>query len=551
MMKNSFIKIITLAGALCMVTGCGKIEQIASKLLEDDSSSNVPAQSSESQPSESSNGSESSQVAPSSSSSAGGQSQSSSSSGGTSASKVEISFWHTFGQTIQDNLKPQIQKFQELVKKNEGVDVTVNLVPESNYDTIKEDISKGIEAGQGNIPTIAVAYPDHVADYIEAEGNQPGKYVVNLNDYINNKDYGLGTEAYLGDAQGDSIDDFIPSYIEGGTKFTREGQYTMPYMKSTEAMLYNYDAVVKVLAHYKPEFNGAKNKIVEYMDNLDWAEFMELCRQTATYKNEINPALKQAAFYDSDSNMFISQLYQSGINYSSIVTNSAGKKVGHIDFAEGENRTKAEAMVTSLRNQYNEVVDGVHLFTTKGAFATYGSDSFKDVESVFTIGSTGGSGYSLTTDFTIGCCQVPSVDKTKAQFVTQGPELCIFNNPSLSESANAARRLYAWKLMKYLTNAENNCRICLLGSEGYLPVRESSYSEDLYLEFLESGEFQAEIAELVTDKIDGKYFNTPCFPGSAALRTEAGGIITEALTSNKSITDIFNVAINNATLKIK
>ena len=82
-------------------------------------------------------------------------------------------------------------------------------------------------------------------------------------------------------------------------------------------------------------------------------------------------------------------------------------------------------------------------------------------------------------------------------------------------------------------------------------MRESSYSEDLYLEFLESGEFQAEIAELVTDKISGKYFNTPCFPGSAALRTESGGIITEALTSNKSITEIFNVAINNATLKIK
>ena len=194
-MKNKLIKIMTLTGALCMVTGCGKIEQIASKLLEDDSSSNAPAQSSENQPSESSNSGDSSQVTPSSSSSAGGQNQSSSSSGGTSASKVEISFWHTFGQTIQDNLKPQIQKFQELVKKNEGVDVTVNLVPESNYDTIKEDISKGIEAGQGNIPTIAVAYPDHVADYIEAEGNQPGKYVVNLNNYINNNEYGLGTEA--------------------------------------------------------------------------------------------------------------------------------------------------------------------------------------------------------------------------------------------------------------------------------------------------------------------------------------------------------------------
>ena len=551
MMKNSFIKVLTLAGALTMVTGCSKIEEIASKLIEDDSSS----QNSSSAPiesSESSNPSESSQVTPSSSSSSSAApSSSSSSSGGGSASKVEISFWHTFGQTSQDNLKPQIQKVQELVKKNEGVDVPVNLVPESNYDTIKEDISKGIEAGQGNIPTIAVAYPDHAADYIEAEGNQQGKYLVNLNDYINNKDYGLGTEAYLGDAENDSIDDFIPSYIEGGQKFTREGQYTMPYMKSTEAMLYNYDAVVKVLAHYKPELQGAEEAIKDYMNNLDWDEFMELCRQVATYKDEINPALKVAAFYDSDSNMFISQLYQSSIGYASIVTNDAGKKVGHIDFAEGENRTKAEAMVSKLRNLYNENVNGIHLFTTKGVFSTYGSDSFKNVESVFTIGSTGGSGYSITSAFQLGVCRVPPMVKNNPLYVTQGPDLCIFNNPTLSDTANKTRTLYAWKLLKYLTNSENNCNICLLGSEGYLPVRQSSYEEDLYFEFLESGEAQATIAELVTEKIGNSYFNAPCFPGSAELREQCKGIITLSLSTDNPISGIFDTAINNAILKIK
>ena len=520
-MKKSLLRLLTLASIVSLATGCGSNEPEKPS----DNSDSVAPSSQESVPDSTSQG------------------------GGGSTTKVEVSFWHTFGQTIQDNLKPQIKKFEELVKANDGVDVTVSLVPVSNYQTINDDINKGLTTG--NIPTLAVAYPDHAADYIEAEGNQPGKFVVNLTDYINDSKVGLGKEKYLGDVEGDSLDDFIPAYLEGGQNFTREGQYTFPYMKSTEAMLYNYDAVVKVLAHYKPEFNGAENKIKEYMDNLDWEEFIELCRQTATYKSEINPQLKQAAFYDSDSNMFISQLYQSNISYSSIVTNDAGKKVGHIDFAEGENRTKAEALVTNLRSQYNEIVNGIHLFTTKGAFATYGSDSFKNVESVFTIGSTGGSGYNLTTAFNIGCCQVPSINKSKSIYVTQGPDLCILNNPALSESANKARTLYAWKLIKYLTNAENNCKICLLGSEGYLPVRESSYSEDLYLEFLESGEFQAQIAELVTDKIDGKYFNTPCFPGSAALRTESGGIITEALTSTKSITDIFNVAINNATLKIK
>lgn len=522
-MKQKLLKLTVLSGVLFLAMGCSSNEPISQISIDDSDNSE--------------NG--------------GAVSESSSSNKGP-ATKVEISFWHTFGQTIQDNLKPQISKFQELVLANDNVDLTVNLVPESNYDTIKEDISKGIEAGQGNIPTLAVAYPDHVADYIEAEGGQDGKYVVNLNDYINNEQYGLGKESFLGDVANDSLEDFVPAYLECGQKFTREGQYTFPYMKSTEAMLYNYDAVVKVLAHYKSEFQGAENAIKNYMDNLDWDEFMELCRQVATYKDEINPALAQAAFYDSDSNMFISQLYQSGIDYASIVTNEAGKKVGHIDFASGENRTKAEAMVTKLKSEYDEIVNGVHLFTTKGVFSTYGSDSFKNVESVFTIGSTGGSGYSLTSSFKIGVCKVPPMVANHPSYVTQGPDLCVFNNPALSEAANKTKILYAWKLIKYLTNSENNCRICLLGSEGYLPVRESSYSEDLYLEFLDAGEIQADIANLVRDQIGNNYFNAPCFPGSAALRKECGGIITEVLSTNdKTITSIFDTAINNATLMIK
>ena len=261
-MNKHLIKLLTLAGIMSLATGCGGGGE-----SQPQNSSSAPEQSS-SENQQSSSDAGSSQ-----------QSQNSSQQGGDN--KVEISFWHTFGQTIQDNLKPQIKKFTDLVKANDGVTVEVNLVPCSNYQTINEDINKGLTTG--NIPTIAVAYPDHIADYLEAEGDQPGKFVVNLNDYINDSKVGFGKEKYLGDAEGDSIADFIPAYIEGGHSFTRDGQFTLPYMKSTEAMLYNYEAVVKVLAHYKPEFQGAENAIKEYMDNLDWAGFIELCRQTATY----------------------------------------------------------------------------------------------------------------------------------------------------------------------------------------------------------------------------------------------------------------------------
>ena len=170
-MNKSIIKILTLAGIISLATGCGG----------GGNNTEAPKSEAESTPEQS--------VAPSSQE--GGEA--SSQQGGT-GTKVEIAFWHTFGQTIVDNLKPQIKKFEELVKANDGVDVTVSLVPCSNYQTINEDINKGLTTG--NIPTIAVAYPDHVADYLEAEGNQPGKFIVNLNDYINDSKVGLGKEKY-------------------------------------------------------------------------------------------------------------------------------------------------------------------------------------------------------------------------------------------------------------------------------------------------------------------------------------------------------------------
>ena len=477
-----------------------------------------------------------------------------SSQGGSGGNTIEISFWHTFGQTIQDNLNIQLREFKRLIKQNDGVDVNVKLTPFSDYATINSDINTKIKTN--DIPTIAVAYPDHVADYLLAEGNTPGKYIVDFNTYINDPQVGLGKEAYLGDRENDSIDDFIPAYLAGGSDFSREGQLCLPYMKSTEAMLYNYNAVEKVLAHYKPEFNGAKNKIQEYMNNLDWDEFMELCRQTATYKNEFNPDLKQVAYYDSDANLFISQLFQSGIPYSSIVTNEQGKKGGHIDFAEGQARTDAENLVKKLKQNRDNLSNGIRILNTKGTEGNYGSNSFKEVESVYVVGSTGGSGYSLTTAFEIGVCKVPCVKNGNPLYVTQGPELCIFNNPSLSETANRQRTLYAWKLIKFLTNPKNNCQICLQGSEGYLPVRKSAYSQDLYLDFLdtkEEGEFQPCIAELVTDGINGRYFNTKCFAGSTDLRTACGSLLTDCLLA-KSVDDIstkFQTAIDNAVKMFK
>ena len=150
------------------------------------------------------------------------------------AKNVTITFWHTFGQSIVETLTEKIQEFHDLVLENENVNVTVELSYSGSYDDILTKINNGFSAG--NIPTIAVAYPDHVADYLSRE-SYDGQYVVNLEPYINNEKYGFNTQPYLGDEEG--LDDFIESYYQEGTSYAKEGVFSLPLMKSSEVMFYN------------------------------------------------------------------------------------------------------------------------------------------------------------------------------------------------------------------------------------------------------------------------------------------------------------------------
>ena len=127
---------------------------------------------------------------------------SSTSNGGSSSTDpVEITFWHTSGQTVIRELNKKIEDFAALVKENEGVDVKITLSYQGSYDDQLDKILKGFPTG--NYPTIAVAYPDHVAEYLESEGSDPGRYVVNLQDYIDNPETTFGAEEWLGDGPAD------------------------------------------------------------------------------------------------------------------------------------------------------------------------------------------------------------------------------------------------------------------------------------------------------------------------------------------------------------
>ena len=445
---------------------------------------------------------------------------------------IELSFWHTFGKSIQEELSKQIDSFAKLVKENEGVDVNITASYQGSYDDLESKITKALATADA--PNITVAYPDHVANYLES-GDADHQFVVNLDDYITNDTYGLGKDLYLGDDLGS--DDFVPAFLDEGRHYSQEGTYSFPFMKSTEVMFYNKRYMQQIFNFYEQDTGSSIGDYEEYLNNLNWDEFMDLCQIIKNHESDFATGRFYPAVYDSDSNMFISQLIQSGNSFLSLDSNGKGV----LDF----DSDVAKDMVRDLKEDYDK-----GLFTTKGTINEYGSNLFTNGQAVFSIGSSGGASYNLPTgySFEVGICKVPprcSKDKvSEAEYVSQGPTLAVLNNLQESDSQKALEALYSWKFIKYITSTQVNISFTDV-SGGYIPVRQSCYEDEYYKEYLEdTTEVLSLSASLVVNQISGHYFNNPVFKGSSKARDEVGGILAQVFLNSKTIDAAFDSAVN-------
>ena len=239
-------------------------------------------------------------------------------------------------------------------------------------------------------------------------------------------------------------EDFIEDFYEEGSAYTLDGTYSLPFLKSTEIMFYNMDLLVEVMKDYKPEFNTSKAKIKEYMARISWDDFMDLCTQIRGNMAKYSNMLEVPMWYDSDANYIITKMFQNDVAYTSI--DDAGK--GKIEFASGNNLNKVVDLLDAARSNY-----AAGLFTTKGIKNTYGSDFFTNEKCIFSIGSSGGSGYNFpqADAFELGVCRVPA-SNNKPIYVSQGPTLAMFNDRGLDKEVNDKAQLYAWKFIKYICN---------------------------------------------------------------------------------------------------
>ena len=332
---------------------------------------------------------------------------------------------------------------------------------------------------------------------------------------------------------------------EEGKKYTVPGTYSMPFMKSTEIMFYNMTLLQIFMPGFRPEVGSSETAIKEFMATIDWDTFMDLCEYVEAHRAEVSDTLEVAAWYDSDANFLVSKMFQNNIGYADVT--DQGK--GTILFADGENRTKLTSLLETLNTQYH-----ANNFTTKGIKKTYGSDFFTGEKCVFSIGSSGGSGYNFpqAEAFELGVCRVPASNNNPL-YVSQGPTLAIFNDDGLSSEKNTQTTLYAWKFLKYITNGQANAELCVNGSEGYAPVRYSAYETEFFQEFMEEGEQYAKCYDIIVNDINvnAGYLVSPAFKGSAALRDECGTLLTAAIKASDvaQIPGLIDRCISNARAK--
>jgi multiple sugar transport system substrate-binding protein len=452
----------------------------------------------------------------------------------TSSGAIKVVFWHTSGAKLTNSFTQAASDFTALVKKNEGVDVEVTVAYQGGYADIESKISKGFATG--DVPTLAVAYPDHVADYLAADVKNRG-FVCDLSKYANDPSVGFGKESWIGDGP---ESDFVPAFYQEGTQYAKAGMYSLPFMKSSEAMFYNYARVVTLGKGFTPSGTSTPLSTVadvkSFVSKMSWSDLLDFARYVKTKPEAAD--LTAPIFYDSDSNLFISQSYQRNIPYLSIATDGKCS----VDF----NNDQAKAMVKELKSAYDE-----GLLVTEGSQGTYGSDSFKQEKCLFTIGSTGGTGYSDPKgNFTAEAVAVP-YSNSNPLYVSQGITLTILNSTGLSDEENALRTKYAFKFAKYLTSTNLNTALCLNDSEGYSPVRTSCYDTDAYKTYVEDNSDSLLVkAGQVVSSLQGHFIVSPAVKGSAKGRTEVGGILTRVFKNMATIDEAFSSAYQQTTLSI-
>ena len=428
--------------------------------------------------------------------------------GGDSSDKT-ITFYHSMGSSLQHVLKDAINKFKA---KYPDWNVEDTLV--GGYNDIRSRCIADLATG--NQPDLAYCYTDHVSQYLKT------CKVVDMSDYVN------ATGTINGNPIGytkEEVADFIEGfYIEGFAlnyaDYNKHGYnpsdiLTFPFVKSTEVLYYNKDALVQAGI---VDSNGYA-KAPETWDEL-WDDCEKLKK---TFPN-CTPL-----GYDNESNWVITMCEQNGWGYTQT-------KSPNLIF----NTPELANWLDDMKIKFDK-----HYFTTQDIYQEYTSSLFtKGPEyggSVFSICTSNDAAHMTTDLFDWGVAKIPGSkvgNKIVNSVLYQGPSLVMFQS---DKKHSTERQLMTWEFVKCLEDAQFQASFAMVS--GYIPTRLSSFENSFYEELMLDETSIVAATAKVTSKISNDFFTCPVFSGSIAAKDQMEAALLYVLrgykTGEKALNDAY------------
>lgn len=451
----------------------------------------------------------------------------------TSGTK-EILFWHCIGHTKMENLNRIINEFNEEHAETDGYYVNAVKLA-GDYDALHDVVKTRLNSG--SVPSITMGYPDSFSEYIGNQGAD-NSMLLQLDDFIeNDPDF--------------HPDTFVKEYYEEGQGYQYEGTWSVPLYKSTEAMYYNVDAfqATNFYKQNKDKTYGEYGAILGQPKTWDWDTLLYVAEEIQKEKGGTSADF-HALGYDSDANLFISQMAQRNISYTTYDPANTGENA-YKNFAFVENGVPNQDLVDFAVDLYNHACVGTSAeqsLVSQATYGTYASTLFLQQKVMFTVGSTGGSTYNDPEGkFQAALVPVPSYQNNH-KYIMQGPSLCFF------DTKDPAKEAAAWEFYsKFVSDPSLNAGLALENS--YDPIRTTSYTDSQYEKWCAMGKVESNgnpgasfddtdnlnasmanrIPNLTSIYAENNwYITTDVFPGSGTAREEIGNILKYARQSSKA-----------------
>ena len=423
---------------------------------------------------------------------------------------VTITFYHQMGAELQKILATAIEDFNKFYPN-----ITVKAETMGDYDGILNQIQTEINVG--NQPNLAYCYADHVATYNLGGAVQPLDSLIANTEVITRAD---GSTEVLGLTQ-EQIDDFIPAFYNDGRVYGDGKMYTLPVVRSTEALYYNKTFFEK---------HGLTVPTT-------WDEMETVCRQI----RELEPTCIPLG-YDSEANWFITMCEQSGSPY----TSTEGDK---FLFDNDVNK----AFVKRFQGWYKDKLVTTQELSGGYTSALFTGESDTGTRCYMCIGSTGGATYQQPNqtngvfEFEVGMAPIPQVDPANPKVISQGPSICVFRNNDSHET------VAAWLFAKFLaTDVVFQASVSM--NNGYASVLKSAQENPVYKDFLATAGtegIQAYAVQVTLEQQDS-FYNSPAFFGSSVAREQVGLLVQKCLAVETNDVDAaIATAFENAVKECK